>query len=202
MKSINFIDPVPPHKQKSLIIWLYATVVGVIIFFIIVSYIHLNYLRLSHTLTQDLKDLKHHAAQLETTKQKQQTLEQTKKTLEERLNKLRSINENSHAPYSLLLMLATLTPHDICLTSCTAQPGKMVRLEGLAHTTKAVTNFMEALHNSQTFKEINLMNLTTSHNTQGQQIIQFVLENAWVADEQADDIQDQSSLLQTTEAFA
>ncbi len=179
MKSINFIDPVPPHKQKALIIWVYTTAVGIIIFFIIASYVHLNYLRISHTLSQDLKDLQLHAAQLETTKQKKVTLEQTKKTLEDRLHKLRSINENSHAPYSLLLMLATLTPKEICLTSCTAKPGKMVRLEGLAHTTKAVTAFMDALQNCQAFKEVNLMGLTTTPNPDGQPIIQFIIENTW-----------------------
>jgi Tfp pilus assembly protein PilN len=179
MKSINFIDPVPPHKQKALIIWLYTTAGAMIIFFMVAFYVHLHYLRMSHGLSQDVRDLKLHAVQLETTKQKKVTLEQTKKTLEQRLHKLRTINENSHAPYSLLLMLATLTPHEVCLTACVAQPGKTVRLEGLAYTTKAVTVFMEALQNCQAFKEVNLMGLTTTPNPEGHPTIQFAIENSW-----------------------
>jgi|SRR5579859_1896731 len=180
MKSINFIDPVPPQKQKALLTWLYTTAIITFIFIFILFYIHIKHVRISHTLAQDLKDLRQQTAEYDATKKRQQSLEASKKVLEERLHKLRSVHEESQAPYSLLLMLAMLTPTDICLSSCNVQPGKIAHLEGMARHAKAVTKFIEALHNCQLFKEVRLASLTTSEAEDS--LMHFIIEGVWEGD--------------------
>lgn len=179
MQSINFIDPVPPQKQRALIIWLYSSVVGVLVLLSTMFYIHIQHMRIAHRIAHNVNDLKQHTSQFDTLVKTKQQLENNKKQLDVRLQKLQALHQSSQAPYLLLLELASITPADtICLTNCDAIPGKSVHLEGLAHTVKGVTSFIDDLQKSHLFKDVSLASLITAENNK-ESIIRFALDCVW-----------------------
>lgn len=146
MKSINFINPVPPKKQRELTYWVYSSCGVFVIWFCILAIVH-------HQTSFHYRMIKREAQELlETTDQqknlahKKEQLCKTKSALDQQLKTLTHQRQIATAPFQLLADLSRIIPATCCLTSLQAHISGHFMVTGLARNAKAVATFIDLLN--------------------------------------------------------
>jgi Tfp pilus assembly protein PilN len=181
MKSINFINPVPPKKQRRLIFWFYGSLLIIVTALVILTYFLLFRMRQAHSLVESLSELKKNASLFDEYVAQKKELQKNKVVLEEQLNTLRSFNHHVELSHGLLATLATITPPTIRLSSIQGEPGKNIIIEGVALHAQAVTTFLQQLNNNQLMTGMKLAYVTPCEekSPQGKPLLQFKFEGEW-----------------------
>ncbi len=181
MKSINFINPVPPKKQRGIILWFYSSLILSATCITFLGYFHIYRTKRAHQLAQDLHELKIKSAEFDEYSNKKRSLQKNRVALEDQLKTLRSFHNHIDHPHALLAMLAALTPSTICLSSIEGNPGKSIVIEGLATNAHAATQFLNKLNNGQQITDLKLSLLVPSQekSPQGASLVQFKYEGSW-----------------------
>ena len=180
MKSINFISPVPPKKQRALLIWLYGSAITFFVMISAVMYTHLLKRETGHRMTTQLTELKTHTTHLQNLKEQNEVLMQEKKMLEERLRRIQKIRHKSNNAFHLVTSLSLLIPQQVCLAEISGVPGKAITLKGFAKTTKAATEFFNKLLVSCPFiTDLKLSSIMPAHEQKSGPLFTFTFEGTW-----------------------
>ena len=180
MKSINFINPVPPKKQRALTHWFYGSIIIFIFFAIGIGYFSMHYKQIVTQGLQEIEKLKKYAVAFEAFVAKKQSLVNQKKLLEERLQKIKTLNHSTQNPHDLLKAVAIVTPASICLVSINGEPGNSITIEGLAQDPLSVTKFGEMLNANPQLTDLTLAYLEkTAEKEANIPLFRFKLEGFW-----------------------
>lgn len=173
MNNINFIKPIPPEKQEALNRWfsrtVYSSIVLALFFMLTTVYQVINLIHLH----RKQKNLNHIMHDLEPTLTQIHAQEEQKDILSRRLKKISDFKKNPKLPTSYLQELSRIIPPDVALTKY-AQEKNRVSLEGKALKTDSVLTFVQRLHDSSFFEDVQLTSL--HHQKNNTASLYFVLK--------------------------
>ena len=176
MNDINFIKPIPPKKQEELIRWYTRSLLasGILMIMLTGTTIYQVYKLIK--LKQHQKQLQQTQSAFTKEQEKLSILQKTHESLEKRIKKIESITDNPKNPALFLEELSKLIPPDVALAQY-KQQHKMIELEGQALATQSVMNFLQALNQSQHFKEMQIRSMQQdTQNADGQSLVRFVIK--------------------------
>lgn len=181
MKSINFIKPLPPKKQRLIALWLYSSLFLIIAFLAGATYLQFFRLRQAQQLAEDLGTLQQKSAAFEDYVTKKNVLTKNKLLLEEQLSTLRSFHNQIESMHGLLSALATLTPPTIRLLSLKGKPNETLTIEGFAVNAQAVTQFLQNLSQTEIVQNLKLIHLLPDEekSPDGKAVLRFKTEGSW-----------------------
>jgi Tfp pilus assembly protein PilN len=180
MKSINFISPVPPKKQKALLVWFYGSIFTFLALITVVMYHHLRKRELHQHISNQLTELKERTVQLQALKTKNEQLIQEKKLLQTRLQQVQKIRHKSNNAFHMVTSLSLLIPQAVCLTELTGAPGKTIVLKGVAKSAKAATEFFNKLLVSCPFiADLKLITIMPYTDAKQGPLCTFSFEGTW-----------------------
>jgi Tfp pilus assembly protein PilN len=162
MKSINFINPVPPQKQKELTYWFFGSIAILVLLIASLGILHYKSMRHYHGLRQELLQLTEITAQTESLKGKKERLLKIQHSLDQQLHMLAHQRTTGQAPYQLLANLARIIPSSCCLTKLDAQTNGPISIAGIGHNAKAIATFIDLLNACPQLDDPRLTTLTPS----------------------------------------
>lgn len=181
MKSINFIEPVSPQKQKALTWWFYVSLFLFILLGATFMVISAMRRQAYYHLTNEMQEFKQQVSSFDNCAQLKHQLLAKKNTLEQRLHSVAQWHTTAAMTHDLLTMLTTITPPAICLTTCEAVPGSSLKLCGLSKNAVAVASFIELLNAHPQFSDIHLLELKPSSekSPRHETLVQFSCAGSW-----------------------
>ncbi len=174
MKSINFIDPVPPHKQRELQFWFYGSAFFIVAIVASMVIIHYTRLRVCSTTIQELSELQDNNIQFERLNSRKKLLLQEQQDIKHRLQSLGTMRQKSGAVHRLFTMLARTTPPDVRLMSIEGEVGGRITIIGEASDAKAAVTFLELLNAATYVDDMHLSSIGEQ-----KKITTFILQGTW-----------------------
>lgn len=180
MKSINFIKPLPPKKQRRLAFWFNGSLFLLTSLIFGLMYFYLIQTQQMYQLQREVHELQKKATLFDEYATRKNELQKNKTFFETQLTTLRSFHHQIEGSHHLLSSLAVMTPSSICLSSVNGTPGKLLSLEGVALDAHSVTNFLQKFHNDTT-SNMKLAYVTPASQTspQGKSLVEFKFEGRW-----------------------
>jgi Tfp pilus assembly protein PilN len=146
MKSINFINPVPPQKQKELAYWFFGSIAFLALLVSSLTILHYKSTVHYQALRREIYQLSEITAHTESFLGKKEQLIKVKQALDQQLTLLAHQRTTAQAPYQLLANLARLIPNSCCLTKLEAHTNSQIVIAGIAHNAKSVATFIDLLN--------------------------------------------------------
>lgn len=174
MKSINFIDPVPPHKQRELAYWFYGSTFFIIALLVGMIAIHYTRLRICGSTIAQLTELQDNTLQFERLHSRRKVLLQEQQDIKNRLQTLGGMRQKGGAAHRLLTMVARTIPHTVCLTSIEGEVGARIIITGQAEDAKAAVTFLELLNACPYVDDMHLTSIGEQ-----KKLTTFVLQGTW-----------------------
>lgn len=180
MKSINFINPVPPKKHREVSLWLSSSLVLSICVATVLGYYSYSVYHVQQEHEQELVQLRVCSNQLETCIAYKKTTTQQRLDLQERIKTLSTMKARMRTPHTFLSLIADAIPQQVCLTHISGAPEKEIEIEGVAKTARAITQFLKNLQSSNQANDIHLAGLKTIEDTKRKTTeLTFTLKGIW-----------------------
>jgi Tfp pilus assembly protein PilN len=160
MKSINFINPVPPQKQKELAYWLYGSIALLMALVTGLMVLHYKGTRHCQLLLREVHQLRELVSQTQPLAAKRDNLARMKQTLDQHLQLTTRQRAQGQIPEQLLTQLARIIPTSCCLTKLEALPNGVLQISGIGHHAKAVATFLDLLSACQQIDDPRLASLS------------------------------------------
>lgn len=183
MKSINFINPVPPQKQKELTYWFYGSVAMLCVWVALLGVIYYQNALHYRLVQQEAHELLETTSQQKSLVTKKENLLKVKDALDHQLKVMTHQRQMASAPFQLLADLARIIPQSCCLTSLQAHISGQCTITGLARDTKAVATFIDLLNSCVHLDDPRLVTLTPNPHKESA----FSIAGTWKPTEQAHD---------------
>jgi len=160
MKSINFINPVPPQKQKELTYWFYGSVSLLVVWVCLLGIIYYQNSVHYRLVKQEAHELLETTSQQQSLATKKESLIKIKQALDHQLKVMTHQRQMARAPFQLLADLARIIPPACCLTNVQADISGHCMITGLARNAKAVATFIDLLNSCVHLDDPRLVTLT------------------------------------------
>ncbi len=174
MKSINFIDPVPPQKQRELQLWFYGSACFIIALVISMVVVHYARLRICSSTIQELTELQGNNVQFEQFNHRKKMLLKEQQDIQQRLQTLGNMRQKNGAAHRLLTMLARTIPTTVRITNIEGELGARITMVCEAADAKAAVTFLELLNASPYVDDMHLTSIGEQ-----KKIITFTLQGTW-----------------------
>lgn len=197
MKSINFINPIPPRKQKAFIHWfivslslLGTTILGI-------GFLHYRYLSALSQASYDVEVLQSETTTGRSLFEQKQQHEKNIAQLETRMRMLQTLKNSDVTTLELFQHLTQATPSDICLTSLElSQPSEKksesekqqtILIKGLSRTSAAITTFLTKVTAHPSLTTVRITNLTSATQpTDAPKLLEFTYQGTMVTERKND----------------
>ena len=174
MKSVNFINPVPPQKQKELGLWFYGSVATLtaLIFGLSGLYYHSkkHCCALAYEVKQ-LQEITQHAKQLASKREK---LVVIKEALDRQLHAVSAQRNHAQTPHQILTTIARIIPASCRLTKLEAHPSGEIHIHGESNHAKACAAFLDLLSSCPQINDARLASLSPSKH-----LTSFIIIGSW-----------------------
>jgi len=158
MKPINFINPLPPKRQRELLWWMRLTVIGSFMIIFSVSFTSFRNLKLIQQLKQTKALLAESVTTFDVISEKKQKLTREMKSLHTFFEQIAKLKTKSKKPLNHLIAFAKSLPAGTTFNSLSLS-GKRIEIEGNSSTAGDVILLIQRLTASPYFHAVKLINL-------------------------------------------
>ncbi|MBN1549338.1 PilN domain-containing protein [Candidatus Babeliales bacterium] len=172
--SINFINPVPPKKQRAIVVWMYTSMISLFGILAVMSHTYLEKQRDVRRLHADITVLKQQVSGFEDSAQNKRTLIEQKESLTKEFAELKQVMR-SWIPFTVVYGLAPILPHDVRLTQVSITETSL-SIEGISRDVYALNAFTEKLDTIPSVKKAHLASLASRETDTGDLTTQFCVK--------------------------
>jgi type IV pilus assembly protein PilN len=156
MIKINLLVAREERKKESIRKEVTIFVLAMVVVMVGIGFAQLMYNRQRDALRAEITDLEDKQKQLQVLKQQIKKAKVDKKTYQEKLNIIRSLNLNRTRPIKIMSFLASEIPEKMWLKSLDKKDQKLT-LQGIALDDETIANFMKKLQQTKIFTAVELV---------------------------------------------
>jgi type IV pilus assembly protein PilN len=156
MIKINLLVAREERRKESIRKEVTIFVLAMVVVMVGIGFAQLMYNRQRDALRAEITDLEDKQKQLQVLKQQIKKAKVDKKTYQEKLNIIRSLNLNRTRPIKIMSFLASEIPEKMWLKSLDKKDQKLT-LQGIALDDETIANFMKKLQQTKIFTAVELV---------------------------------------------
>lgn len=161
MNNLNFINPVPPRKEREVRVWFSSTLVLFCAIIVAVSSLHFVQLRMLKKITLEKKSLLNKVQDFDAALEAQHKLKQEEEALTKRLHDISEQTNNPKNPVEYLTTIAQACAREVEIQSLKIE-NEGLEIAAQCTNQQEATRFIEKLADSSYFKDLTLTSLNTS----------------------------------------